>query len=130
MRGKVPPLKTEEGFCCLSNKPRNELLNISPKSTSFNHHLRPAYILLDQRMSKNVAYLFTCKTYTESTEEFRSKFNNYRCLHRNFLRKKNIKQESFTLILLKVFTKEKVNGKAESILLVTKIGHILAKWIK
>ena len=47
----------------------------------------------------NVVYLFTRKTchkqYTGSTEEFRSRFNNYRCLHRNFLRNKKVRKESF-----------------------------------
>ena len=49
--------------------------------------------------SKNVVYLSICKTchkqYTRTTEEFRSRFNNYRCLHRNFLRNKRVKQELF-----------------------------------
>ena len=49
--------------------------------------------------SKNVVYLFTCKTYhkqyTGSTEEFGSRFNNYRCLHRNLLWNKKVKQEPF-----------------------------------
>ena len=49
--------------------------------------------------SKNVVYFFTFKTchkqYTGSTEEFQSRFNNYRCSHRNFLRNKKVKQESF-----------------------------------
>ena len=49
--------------------------------------------------SKNVVYLFTSKTChkqcTRSTEEFRSRFNNYRCSYRNFLRNKRVKQELF-----------------------------------
>ena len=49
--------------------------------------------------SENVVYLFTCKTcskqYTESTEDFRPRFNNYRCNHINFLKRKKVKQESF-----------------------------------
>ena len=49
--------------------------------------------------SENVVYLFTCKTcskqYTGSTEDFRPRFNNYRCAHRNFLKRKKVKQESF-----------------------------------
>ena len=51
------------------------------------------------RASKNVVYLFTYKTchkqYKGSTEKFRSRFNNYRCSHRNFLRNKKVKQASF-----------------------------------
>ena len=42
--------------------------------------------------------VFTCKTcskqYTGSTEDFRPRFNNYRCAHRNFLKRKKVKQES------------------------------------
>ena len=76
--------------------------NILPKYTNLNHHLRCVYSIRPQNLnctSKNVVYLFTCKTchkqYTGSTEEFRSRFNNYRCSHRNFLRNKKVKQESF-----------------------------------
>ena len=46
-----------------------------------------------------MVYLFTCKTrskqYTGSAEDFPSRFNNYRCAHRNFLKRKKVKQESF-----------------------------------
>ena len=77
--------------------------NILPKHTNLNHHPRRAYIPLDRKnlncASKNVVYLFTCKTcykqYTGSTEEFQSRFNNYRYSHRNFLRNKKVKQGSF-----------------------------------
>ena len=44
-------------------------------------------------------YLFTCKTCSKqhagSTEDFQPRFNNYRCAHRNFLKRKKVKQESF-----------------------------------
>ena len=49
--------------------------------------------------SENVVYLFTCKScskqYTGSTEDFWPRFNNYRSAHRNFLKRKKVKQESF-----------------------------------
>ena len=49
--------------------------------------------------SKNIVYPVTSKTcfkqFTESTEEFQSQFNNYKCSHRNSLRNKRVKQESF-----------------------------------
>ena len=49
--------------------------------------------------SENVVYLFTritcSKQYTGSTEDFWSRFNNYRCPHRNILKGKKVKQESF-----------------------------------
>ena len=61
------------------------------KQISLNHHLQSTYSIRPQNLncaSKNVVYLFTCKTchkqYTGSTEEFRSIFNNYRCSHKNF----------------------------------------------
>ena len=42
--------------------------------------------------SKNVVYLFTCKTFPKhfagSTEDFQPRFNSYRCAHRNLLKKK------------------------------------------
>ena len=44
--------------------------------------------------SKNVVYLFTCKTChkqcTGSTKVFWSRFSNCRCAHRNFLRYKHV----------------------------------------
>ena len=44
-------------------------------------------------------YLFTCitcsKQYTGSTEDFWSRFNNYRCPDINILKGKKVKQESF-----------------------------------
>ena len=47
------------------------------------------------------SYLFSSKKqnkqYTRSTEEFRSRFNNYSCTHRNFSKYKEAKQESFNV---------------------------------
>ena len=49
--------------------------------------------------SENAVYLFTCKTsskqFTWCVEDFRPRFNNYRCGHSNFLKRKILKQESF-----------------------------------
>ena len=49
--------------------------------------------------SGNVVYLFTCKIYskqyTGSTEDFRPRFSNYRCAHRNLLKRRKVKQDSF-----------------------------------
>ena len=62
---------------------------------------RTYFIILEKLKysSENVVYLFTCKTcseqYTGSTEDFWSRFNNYRRAHRNFLKGKKVKQESF-----------------------------------
>ena len=48
----------------------------------------------------NIAvFLFTYKTcskqYTGSTESFRSRFNNYKSAHRNFIKGNSVKQASF-----------------------------------
>ena len=55
---------------------------------------------------ENVVYLFTCKTcskqYTWNTKDFRPRFNNYRCAHRNFLKGKKVKQESFNAHFVEV----------------------------
>ena len=56
--------------------------------------------------SENVVYLFTCKRcskqYTGSTEDFRPRFNNYRCAHRNFLKRKKVKKKSFNTHFVEV----------------------------
>ena len=58
-------------------------------------------------------HVITCRTcskhYTGSTEDFRPKFNNYRCTHRNFVFffKKRVKQESINA----PFAKVKHNGE-------------------
>ena len=49
--------------------------------------------------SENVDYLFPCKTcskqYTGSAEDYRPRFDHYRCAYRNFLNRKKVKQELF-----------------------------------
>ena len=100
MRAKVRPLKTEKGFCGPCNKSRCEICkHITKTHQSESSSTKRIYSIRSQNLncaSKNVVYFFTCKTchkqYTGSTEEFRSRFNNYRCSH---LRNKKVKQESF-----------------------------------
>ena len=80
-----------------------KFVNILPKHICLNHHLRSTYIPSDNEiwiaLSKNVVHPFTCvtchKKYAGSTEEFRSRFNNYRCAHRSFSWNKKVNQESF-----------------------------------
>ena len=52
-----------------------------------------------KNVPQNVVCSFTYKTcskqYIGSTEDFRPRFNNYRCAHRNFLKGKKVKQELF-----------------------------------
>ena len=103
VRAKVPPLKTEEGLCGPCNKPKCEICKHITKTHKFeSSSTKRKYSVRPQNLncaSKNVVYLFACKTchkqYPGSTEEFRGRFTNYRCLHRNLLRNKKVKQESF-----------------------------------
>ena len=50
--------------------------------------------VLPVKKNENVLYLFKCKTcskqYTGSTEDFRPRFNNCRCVHRNLLKGKKV----------------------------------------
>ena len=103
VRAKVPPLQKNEGFCGPCKKPRCEICKHMVSTNSFKstttqrtYFIRPENLKCS---SENVVYLFTCKTcskqYTGSTEDFRPRFNNYRCAHRNFLKRKKVKQESF-----------------------------------
>ena len=103
VRTEVPPLKTGEGFCGPCNKPRCEICKhftkihqLESSSTKRIYSIRPQNL---NCASKNVVYLFACETchkqYKGGTEKFRSRFNTYRCSHRNFLRNKKVKQESF-----------------------------------
>ena len=102
MRVKVPLLKTEKGFCGPCNKPRCGICKHITETQQFESSTKRIYSIRLQNLNcapKNVVYLFTCKTchkqHIGSTEEFRSRFNNCRCSHRNFLRNKKVKQQPF-----------------------------------
>ena len=99
VRAKVPPLKTKKGSCGPCNEPRCETCKHITKTHQFESSstkricsIRPQNL---NCASNNVVDLFICKTchkqYTGRTDKFPSRFNNYRCLHRNFLRNKNVK---------------------------------------
>ena len=103
VRAKGPPVLKNEGFCGPCKKSRCEICKHIVSTDSFKstttqrtYFIRPPDLKCS---SENGVYLFTCKTcskqYTGSTEDFRPRFNNYRCAHRNFLKRKKVKQESF-----------------------------------
>ena len=79
-----------------------KFVNMLPKTHLFESSFtKSTYSIRPQNFNcsfKNEVHLFTCKTYhkqyTGSTEEFRSRFNNYRRSYRNFLRNKKVKEES------------------------------------
>ena len=103
VRAKVPPLQKQRGFCGPCDKTRCRLCDIIVKTDSFKsfssnktYKIQPENLNCD---SKNVVYLISCKTcqkqYVGSTEEFRARFNNYKCAHRNFKKGKKTLQETF-----------------------------------
>ena len=67
VRAKIPPVKTEEGFCGPCNKPRCEICTHVTKTHQFESTSRYEVHIFRQTqnlncISKNVVYLFTCKT--------------------------------------------------------------------
>ena len=103
VRNNVPPVLKNEGFCGPCKKSRREICEHIVSTDSFKsttaqrtYFIRPPNLKCS---SKNVVYLFICKTcskqYTGTIEDFRPRFNNYRCAHRKFLKRKKEKQQSF-----------------------------------
>ena len=95
VRAKVPPLQKIKGFV---GHVKNQdvkfvstwlILIVLSQQRQRTYFIRPENLKCS---SENVVYLFTCKTcskqYTGSTEDFWPRFNNYRCVHRNFLKRK------------------------------------------
>ena len=90
----------DEGLCSPCKGLRCEHIVPTRNFTSYNKkrtsEIRPENT---NYRSKNVVYLISCKTcreqYTGSSEEFRARFNNYRCTHRNYHKNMKVKQESF-----------------------------------
>ena len=103
VRVKVAPLEKKKD-CCTSRGGTNCKIwkhakttdTFSFFSTKVKYCIKPGN--LDGR-SSNVVYLFSCKAcskqYTGSTESFRSRFNNYKSPHRNFIKRNTVKQASF-----------------------------------
>ena len=64
VRFKVPPLKTEDGFCDPCNKPRCEVCKRITKTHQFESSpTKHIYSIRLQNLncaSKNIVYLFTC----------------------------------------------------------------------
>ena len=96
VRAKVPPVLKNEGFYGPCKKSRCKTCQQDVSTDSFKstttqrtYFIRPPDLKCS---SENEVYLFTCKTcskkYTRSTEDFRPRFNNYRCVHRNYLKRR------------------------------------------
>ena len=102
VRAKIPQIKNK-GWCGPCKGPRCEICkqivptrNFTSSTTKRTYEIRPENL---NCRYKNVVYLISCKTYhkqnTGSSEEFRARFNNYRCAHRNYRKNGKVKQESF-----------------------------------
>ena len=97
MRVKVPPVQKNEWFCGPCKKLRCEIFEYIVSTDS----------------SKSTTTQRTCfirppdlKCSSENVVCFQPRFNNYRCAHRNFLKRKKVRQESFNA----QFSEVKHNG--------------------
>ena len=74
---------------CEISKHKVNTNSFNSATTQWTHFVRPENL---KSSSENVVDLFTCKTfskhYTGGTEDFQPRFNNYKCTHRNFLKRK------------------------------------------
>ena len=102
MRSKIPQIKNK-GWCGPCEGPRCKICKHTVPTRNFTSSTtkRTYEIRLENLhcRSKNVVYLIFCKNchkqYTGISEEFRVRFNNYSCAHRNHRKNKKVKQESF-----------------------------------
>ena len=70
--------------------------NLTSFTTKRTYEIRPENL---KCKSKDLVYLIFFKTFdkqfTSSSEEFRARFINYRCAHRNYRKNMKVKQEPF-----------------------------------
>ena len=102
VRGKISQIKNESS-CGPSKWPACEICkhivstrNFTSFTTKLTNEIRSENL---NCRSKNVVYLISCKTfhkqYTGSSEDFRARFNIYRCTHRNYRKNMKVRQEPF-----------------------------------
>ena len=102
VRAKVPQFKNK-AWCGPCKGPRCEIFkhivpirNCTSSTRKRTYEIRPENLNF---RSKNVVYLMSYKTshkqYTGRSEEFRARFNNYRCAHLNYSKYRKVKQEAF-----------------------------------
>ena len=103
VRAKVAPIEKKKGSCRSCGGTRCEICkHVVTTETFRSFSTKREYCIKPNNLncrSNNVAYLFSCKAcskqYTGSTESFRSRFNNYKSAHRNYIKGNTIKQASF-----------------------------------
>ena len=103
MRAKVAPFEKKKGSRRTCGGTRCEICKhvvATEKFRSFN--TKREYCIKPNDLncrSNNIVYLFSCKAcskqYTGSTESFRSRFNNYKSAHGNYIKGNTAKQASF-----------------------------------
>ena len=100
---KVAPLEEKKGCCRSYGGTRCKICkHVVTTETFRSFSTQREYCTKPDNLnccSSNVVYLFSCKEcskhYAGSTESFRSGFNNYKSVHRNFMKRNTIKQASF-----------------------------------
>ena len=103
MRAKVAPLEKKEGCCWSCRGTRSKICKHVVTTETFRSFSTKRECCIKPNnlncRSSNVMYLFSCKAcskqYTGSTESFRSRFNNYKSAHKNFVKGNTVKQVSF-----------------------------------
>ena len=103
VRAKVAPLEKKKGCCRSCGGNRCEICKhvvTTERFRSFN--TQREYCIDPDNLNCNsskVVYLYACKAcskhYTGSTESFRSRFDNYKSVHRSFIKGNTVKQASF-----------------------------------
>ena len=102
VRSKIPQIRNK-GWCGPCKRTRCEICkhivptrSFTSSTTKHTCEIRPENL---NCRPKNVVYLISCKTchkqYTAYSEEFRARFFDYRCAHRNYRKSMKVKQDSF-----------------------------------
>lgn len=90
VRAKKPQIKNE-GLCGSCKGPTQIWKHIVPTRSFASFSTKSTYEIRLENLncrSKNSVHWISCKTchkqYTGSSEEFKARFDNYRCAHRNY----------------------------------------------
>ena len=99
VKEKMPQIKNKvwcdscKGPRCKNFKHVVPTRNYTSSATKRTYEIRPENL---NCRCKNVVYLISCKTShkkcTESSEDFRARFNIYGCAHRNYRKNRKVKQ--------------------------------------
>ena len=86
VRAKVAPIEKKKGSCRLCGEICKHVVTTE---TFRSFTTKKEYCIKSNNLNLNIVHLFSCKAcpkqYTGNTESFRSRFNNYKSAHRNFI---------------------------------------------